>query len=197
MTARRLAGILPDDVAVRRLTIAPADFDARFSALARRYVYRIDDGPANPLRRHDTLSWSRPLDDEAMHEAAQGLVGHHDFAAYAKHREGATTIRTLQRLDVSRDRDRVVAVTASADAFCRHQVRSMVGALLAVGEGRRPAEWPAEVLRDGQRLPVVNVAAAKGLTLMTVDYPPDDQLSDRAAQTRQRRVAAGLARAHN
>jgi tRNA pseudouridine38-40 synthase len=190
MTGRRLAGILPADVAVRGLAIAPAGFDARFSALARHYVYRVDDGPPNPLRRYDTLGWPRSLDIEAMQLAATGLVGQHDFAAYAKHREGATTIRTLQRLDVIRDRDGVVLVTASADAFCRHQVRSMVGALISVGEGRRPVGWPAEVLQAGQRLPIVHVAAAKGLTLAAVDYPPDDQLAARTAQTRQRRIAA-------
>jgi tRNA pseudouridine38-40 synthase len=185
---RRLAGILPQDVVLRGVAVAAVGFDARFSALGRHYRYRVDDGVANPLRRHDTVSWQRPLDTEQMHEAAQGLVGQHDFAAYCKPRDGATTIRTLKQLDVSRDPDSVVIITVSADAFCRHQVRSMVGALLAVGDGRRLVSWPVEVLTAGVRIPEVNVAAAKGLTLVAVDYPPDDDLAARAELTRQRRT---------
>jgi tRNA pseudouridine38-40 synthase len=185
---RRLSGILPDDIVLRNVAPAPDGFDARFSALGRHYVYRVEDGVANPLRRRDTLTWSRPLDVEAMQAAANGLLGQHDFAAYCRPRDGATTIRTLTQLDVARDPDSVVIITVSADAFCRHQVRSMVGALLAVGEGRQRVAWPAEVLQAGVRIPAVNVAAAKGLTLVVVDYPADDALAARAAHTRQRRT---------
>jgi tRNA pseudouridine38-40 synthase len=184
---RRLRGVLPDDVSLRALQIAPAGFHARFAALGRHYVYRIADGVSNPLRRRDTASWSRRLDVEAMQAAATSLLGEHDFAAYCRPRAGATTIRTLRELSVTRDQDAVVLVAAHADAFCHNQVRSMVGALLAVGEGRRPVEWPAEVLRAGVRDSLVNVAPAHGLTLVAVDYPPADELADRAAQTRQRR----------
>jgi tRNA pseudouridine38-40 synthase len=141
------------------------------------------------LRRRDTVAWPRALDPVAMHDAAQALVGRHDFAAYCRPREGATTIRTLHQLDVSRDLDDVVIITAFADAFCRHQVRSMVGALLAVGDGRQPIDWPERVLRVGVRDPLVNVAAAKGLTLVAVDYPADHELAARAALTRQRRLS--------
>jgi tRNA pseudouridine38-40 synthase len=184
---RRLSGVLPDDVSLRALKIAPEGFHARFSALGRRYVYRVVDGVANPLRRHDTASWSRPLDVEAMQQAATGLLGEHDFSAFCRPRAGATTIRTLRELAVSRDEEAVVLLAAHADAFCHNQVRSMVGALLAVGEGRRPVEWPAEVLRAGVRDSLVNVAPAHGLTLVAVDYPPAAELADRAALTRQRR----------
>lgn len=184
---RRLAGVLPDDVAVRRLRVAPEGFDARFGALGRRYVYRIADRDPNPLRRRDTAAWTRPLDIEAMQRAAQLLLGEHDFAAYCRPREGATTIRTLRRLEVRRERASVVTVAASADAFCHGQVRSMVGALAAVGEGRRPVTWPAELLSARQRSSQVHVAPAKGLTLVAVDYPPDEALAARVAQARQRR----------
>jgi tRNA pseudouridine38-40 synthase len=188
VVARRLSGVLPDDVRLRALQIAPAGFHARFAALGRHYLYRVADGFSNPLRRRDTVNWSRPLDVDAMNTAARGLLGEHDFAAYCRPREGSTTIRTLRELGVTRDAEGVVLIAAHADAFCHNQVRSMVGALLAVGEGRRLTAWPAEVLRAGVRDSLVNVAPPHGLTLIAVDYPPDDELAARASQTRQRRV---------
>jgi tRNA pseudouridine38-40 synthase len=182
---RRLGGLLPADVVVRRITVAAEGFDARFSAAGRRYRYRVTDLPPDPLRRRDTVAWPRPLDAPAMDEAAGGLIGEHDFAAYCRPREGATTIRTLRRLQVEREPDGVVVATVEADAFCHNQVRAMMGALLAVGEGRRPSSWPGEVLRAGVRDSAVTVAPAHGLTLVHVDYPPADQLAAQAAQTRQ------------
>jgi len=187
VVARRLAGVFPDDVNLRSIAVAAPGFHARFSALGRHYRYRVNDGVPNPLRRRDTVSWPRPLDIEAMRQASQDLVGKHDFAAYCKPRDGATTIRVLHQLDVDRDADSIVVLTVYADAFCHRQVRSMVGALLAVGEGRRPATWPAEILAKGVRDSLVNVAPALGLTLVAVDYPPDDELQARAELTRQRR----------
>ena len=183
----RLRGVLPADVVVRDLALAPEGFDARFSAVGRHYRYRVSDGPPNPLRRHDTVAWSRPLDPERMHAAAQGLVGEHDFAAYCRPRAGATTIRTLRALGVARED--VVVIAAEADAFCHNQVRAMVGALLAVGDGRRAIDWPAQVLRAGVRDSAVNVAPPQGLTLVRVDYPPDDLLAERAGTARARRTA--------
>ena len=182
---RRLAGLLPGEIVVRRITVAAPGFDARFSATGRRYRYRVTDLPPDPLRRKDTLAWPRPLDAPAMDEAAAGLVGEHDFAAYCRPREGATTVRTLRRLRVEREPDGVVVATVEADAFCHNQVRSMMGALLAVGEGRRPTSWPAEVLTAGVRDSAVTVAPPHGLTLVHVDYPPADQLAAQAAKTRQ------------
>jgi tRNA pseudouridine38-40 synthase len=183
--APRLRGVLPVDVTVRAVTPAPPGFDARFSALGRAYRYRVTDSVPDPLRRHDTLGWRRPLSPEAMNEAAQQLVGEHDFAAYCRPRPGATTVRTLRRLSVARDD--VVTVVAEADAFCHNQVRAMVGALLAVGDGRRPLTWPADVLRAGVRDSGVTVAPPLGLTLVRVDYPPDDELAARATAARARR----------
>jgi tRNA pseudouridine38-40 synthase len=184
---RRLRGVLPDDVGLRAITRVGPDFDARFAALARHYDYRIADGPADPLRRRDTLAWPRALDVAAMDEAAGGLLGEHDFAAFCRPREGATTVRTLRSLDATRDEVGVIHVRAVADAFCHNQVRSMVGALVAVGEGRRPPKWPSEVLRAGLRDPGVQVLPAHGLTLIAVDYPPDDELAGRVRLARQRR----------
>ena len=180
---RRLRGLLPDDVVVGRVQPAPPGFDARFSATGRTYRYRVCDGAPDPLRRHDTVAWPRPLDCDAMHGSAQGLVGEHDFAAYCRRRDGATTIRHLRRLDVARDD--VVVITAEADAFCHNQVRAMVGALLAVGDGRRPVAWPAQVMRAGVRDSAVTVAPPHGLTLVAVAYPPDDQLAQRAREARR------------
>jgi tRNA pseudouridine38-40 synthase len=185
---RRIAGVLPEDVVVSRVSPAPAGFDARFAAIGRRYLYRASDGVLDPLRRRDTVAWPRPLDIEAMQSAANGLVGEHDFAAFCRPRAGATTIRTLRCLEVSRDAHVVVA--AEADAFCHHQVRSMVGALLAVGDGRRPADWPRQVLLAGVRDSAVNVAPAHGLTLVGVDYPADDQIAERVQVARARRDEA-------
>ena len=187
--ARRLAGVLPPDVRVRAVTPVPDAFDARFGALWRRYVYRISDAPGgvDPLRRREVLAWPRRLDDRAMAAAAAGLLGLHDFAAFCKRREGATTTRTLLELIVARDGDDV-RCTVRADAFCHSMVRSLVGALIAVGEGRREAAWPASLLTLGTRANDVAVVAAHGLTLVEVAYPPASELAARTEQTRARRT---------
>ena len=186
---RRLAGVLPGDVRVRSVSRAPDGFDARFSAVWRRYEYRISDATwgVDPLRRTSVLAWPRPLRAEAMASAAAGLTGLRDFAAFCRRREGATTVRTLLRCDVVRAGDELVC-TVVADAFCHSMVRSLVGALLAVGEGRRPAEWPASLLGLAVRAGDVPVAPPHGLTLMEVGYPPAHELAARAEQTRARRT---------
>jgi tRNA pseudouridine38-40 synthase len=185
---RRLRGVLPADIAVPAVVAAPAGFDARFGALARHYVYRLTDDPSGPppLRRAETVGWPRMLDVQAMQSAAGLLLGKHDYAAFCRRREGATTIRTLLALDVVRT-EGLIAVAASADAFCHSMVRSLVGALLAVGEGRKPPGWPAGLLGRVERANDVAVAPAAGLTLVRVDYPPDDELAARALVTRARR----------
>jgi tRNA pseudouridine38-40 synthase len=188
---RRLAGLLPADVRVTAVEPAPPGFDARFSALWRRYAYRVADAPwgVDPLRRHDTAGWHRPLDLGLLRAAARGLLGEHDFAAYCRRREGASTIRTLQRLDWDRGPDGVLVATVQADAFCHNMVRGLVGALLAAGEGRRAPDWPASLVDSRERASAVTVAPAHGLTLVAVGYPPDPELAARAAQTRRHRVA--------
>jgi tRNA pseudouridine38-40 synthase len=188
--ARRLNGLLPPDLRVRRVVAAPDGFDARFSALWRRYAYRICDGVPDPVERRHVLAWSRPLDADAMNQASSGLVGLHDFAAFCKRRDGATTVRTL--LDLSWEREgEVLSGRVRADAFCHHMVRSLVGALVAVGDGRRPVTWPAEVLAAGVRDGAVLVVPAHGLRLEEVGYPPVEELGVRAGLSRARREPGG------
>jgi tRNA pseudouridine38-40 synthase len=190
----RLSGILPEDVAVREVAQAPAGFDARFAAEERRYLYRIADPYAvrDPLRRRDTVTWRRPLDVEAMNAASRELLGLKDFAAFCKRREGATTIRTLLDFSWERLPDGVLAATVRADAFCHSMVRSLVGSVVPVGEGRRDAQWPAQLQGRGERASEILVMPAHGLSLEEVVYPPDEELAARAERARARRdVPAG------
>ena len=188
----RLDAVLPADVRVHAVAPAPDGFDARFSALWRRYSYRVcdEEARADPLRRHETLWSFRRLDLAAMNEAAAALLGEHDFAAFCRRREGATTIRTLRVLDWRRDGDGdgCAVATVVADAFCHNMVRALVGALLAVGEGRKPPGWPADVLAAAVRDPAVRVVAPHGLCLDEVGYPPPAELAARAAETRRVRT---------
>jgi len=187
---RRVNGVLPADVRVRRCSPAPTGFHARYSAVWRRYAYRVCDDPAavDPLLRHEVLSWARPLDVASMDAAGSRLAGERDFAAYCRRRVGATTIRTLLELRTRREPRGLVVVRVVADAFCHHMVRALVGALVAVGDGRRPVEWPAQVLTAGVRHPAVTVLPARGLTLEEVGYPPDEALAARAQRARAVRV---------
>jgi tRNA pseudouridine38-40 synthase len=188
--AARLASVLPADIRVHAAGPAPDGFDARFSALWRRYSYRVCDDPAraDPLRRNETLWSFRLLDLAAMNEAAQAFLGEHDFAAFCRRRPGATTIRMLRALHWRRADDGTAVATVTADAFCHNMVRALVGALLAVGEGRRPPGWPAQVLAAAGRDPAVRVVAPHGLCLEEVGYPPPGELSARATQTRRLRL---------
>ncbi|MFI6783618.1 tRNA pseudouridine(38-40) synthase TruA [Micromonospora sp. NPDC050276] len=188
---RRLARLLPTDVRVRAMAEVPADFDARFSATFRRYEYRVTDAPfgAEPLRRHEVLAWPKPLDLAALNAAATGLVGEHDFAAYCRRKEHATTLREVTRLDWRRDPDGILVATVQADAFCQAMVRSLVGAMLVAGDGRRPVEWPGTLLTQRERSSEVTVAPAHGLTLVAVGYPTDPaEYAHRATLTRRLRV---------
>ena len=186
---RRLARFLPEDVRVRQIVRAPTGFDARFSALRRHYTYRISLAlhGVDPQDARFITPWTRPLDVDAMALASQSLLGLHDFAAFCRHRPGATTIRELQRMDWIRDGDLVTA-HVTADAFCWSMVRSLVGALLAVGEGRREPAWCATLLTATARSSDFAAAPARGLSLVGVDYPPDDQLAARVAVTRDTRT---------
>ena len=189
---RRLNGVLGSDVRIHRVSPAPDGFDARFSAIWRRYCYRIADEPhlVDPLTRGHVAAWPRPLDLDRMNEAAALLVGEHDFASFCRRREGATTIRSL--LDLSWTRVNGVAEAAvRADAFCHNMVRSLVGCMIAVGEGRHEPEWAAEVLARKERDSRVTVAHAHGLTLEEVGYPGDDELAARAEASRTLRTLPG------
>jgi tRNA pseudouridine38-40 synthase len=184
---RRLNGVLPVDVRVREIGAAAPGFDARFAATSRRYSYRVADGWLDPVRRRDTLAHPWPLEIEPMVLASARLLGEHDFAAYCKRREGATTVRELLSLTWARGDDGVVIARVEADAFCHSMVRALVGAILAVGDGRRHVDWPASVLAKGVRDPGVGVVPAHGLTLDEVRYPDVEGLAERAKLTRQLR----------
>lgn len=187
LTCRRLNRGLPADVRITAAVPAAPGFDARFAALWRRYSYRVCDdevGPA-PLDRHRTLAWPRPLDGEAMNRAAIPLLGEHDFIALCKPRPGASTIRQLQACAWRRRPDGTLELGVQADAFCHSMVRSLVGVLLPVGDGRRDPSWPVEVLRSRMRHPAAMVMPPHPLVLEEVGYPPDDLLQQRQALTRQ------------
>jgi tRNA pseudouridine38-40 synthase len=190
---RRLAGRLPWDVRVWEVRQAPAGFNARFSAIWRRYAYRVGDHPGgvDPLLRGHVLWHDRPVDVDAMNEAAKLLLGEHDFAAYCKKREGATTIRTLIDLHWERTPDGLAVATVRADAFCHNMVRALVGAMILVGDGHRPPRFPGEVLAGRVRHSAVNVVRPHGLTLEEVGYPADDQLAARSREARNKRTLPG------
>jgi tRNA pseudouridine38-40 synthase len=189
--AHRIRGVLGAyaDAAVTRTSIAPDGFDARFSAVWRRYEYRVADDsvPYVPLERHRTTLVRGELDVAAMDAAAGALRGLHDFAAYCKTREEATTIRTLLDFGWVREASGVLVATVRADAFCHSMVRALVGGCVAVGQGRLGVDDLVRIRDELDRVPEVKVLAARGLTLTEVGYPADDLLAHRASQTRARR----------
>ena len=195
--AGRMRGVLGAyaDATVTASSLTPEGFDARFSAVWRRYHYRIADSISgyDPLRRNDTTVVRANLNVEAMDAAARSLIGLHDFAAYCKPREEATTIRTLLDYRWQRDADGILVAEVKADAFCHSMVRALVGACVAVGEGRLDV-GDVVVLRDALvRTSEFKVLAARGLTLTEVGYPADELLAARASQTRARRDLDGSA----
>jgi tRNA pseudouridine38-40 synthase len=182
----RLNGVLPDDVWVSGAAEAAEGFDARFSALWRRYVYRICDYPAarDPLTRNHVLRVLQPLDVDRMNEASARLIGEHDFAAFCKRRVGASTVRALREFSWRRTAPGLVEATVIADAFCHSMVRALVGSVVPVGDGRREVDWPATVLAAQVRDSAVTVLPAHGLTLEEVRYPADEELAARAVEAR-------------
>jgi tRNA pseudouridine38-40 synthase len=189
--ARRLNGIagLSSDVWVTGASWAPEGFDARFSAIWRRYEYRIADAsiPRDPLLRNHTLWYHSTLDVAAMDLAAFSLVGLHDWASYCKPRAGSTTIRELQEFRWERRDDGVLVARIKADAFCHSMVRALVGACVAVGEGKLGIETLATLRDQLERTSEFKVMPAKGLVFMEVGYPDDHEVGDRAELTRRRR----------
>jgi tRNA pseudouridine38-40 synthase len=197
--APRLTGILAPaggDVVVRSSALAAAGFDARFSAVFRRYRYRIADrlSARDPLERHRTHVHPTPLDETRMQAAAARLTGLHDFAAYCRPRPGATTIRTLQAFGWARDEAGVLVADVQADAFCHSMVRALVGASSAVGAGRLGVERPEALLAAAVRSGEFATAPAKGLTLVEVGYPPEEHLAAQAERARARRESPDPAR---
>jgi tRNA pseudouridine38-40 synthase len=185
----KLNRILDEDVRIMNITDAPAGFHARFSALRRHYVYKILDNNdvITPLSRFDVASWYRPLDVARMNEASKLVLGHHDFAAFCKFRQGSTTIRTLEKYEWHRSADGLLVADVVADAFCYSMVRNLVGAVVCVADGRKDSSWMSELLANKERVSDSLVFPARGLTLVQVDYPSDDQLLERAKITVSKR----------
>jgi tRNA pseudouridine38-40 synthase len=187
---RRLNAVLPEDVRIVRAAVAPDGFDARFSALSRRYEYLISDsGLLDPRARGSVVVRRRALDAIAMHEAAQVLCGEHDFAAFCKARPEASSVRTVLAVGVERRDDprdpRLISVGITADAFCHSMVRSVVGALVAVGEGRLDRDDLASILARATRTSRFATAPAHGLVLVEVGYPAPEQLAAQAQRARR------------
>jgi tRNA pseudouridine38-40 synthase len=187
--AYRLNRLLDIDLRVLEIEVAPEGFHARFSALRRHYKYQIVDAnrAINPLDRYDRASWYRPLDVDRMNEASALLLGEHDFAAFCKFREGATTIRTLEIFRWERKDDGLLVAEVVADAFCYSMVRNLVGSAVCVAEGRFEPSWIAEMLANRERISESMVFPPEGLTLVQVDYPDNAELIARAALTISRR----------
>jgi len=164
---------LPADVRVHWAVGVPADFHARFSALARRYRYVIADTPVRPALLGGQVSWQRrALDHRLMHEAAQSLLGERDFSAFrAATCQSSGPMRNVHSLDVSRRGDLVI-IDIKANAFLHHMVRNIAGSLMAVGLGRQSPEWIGQLLAGRDRGVAADTAPAAGLYLVEVDYPP-------------------------
>ena len=187
----KINSLLPEDVAIRKFQITSSDFDARFAALSRSYVYSIYQGERDPLLRDWAYRSWIPLDLAAMHEASQALLGLHDFAAFCRKREGSTTIRTLTRFDWHETDDGIFQADLSADAFCYSMVRALVGAVISIGEGKRDKEWLVSYLEGKTREPAVFAAPAHGLVFQSVEYPSESEFVERISQTLRMRPPHG------
>ena len=187
--AYKLNRILDEDIRINNIEIAPTAFHARFSALRRYYEYRIldENKVIPPLARFNTAPWYRGLEVDQMNDASALLLGTHDFAAFCKFREGATTIRTLETYKWRRDRDGYLVGDVVADAFCYSMVRNLVGAIVCVADGRKESDWISTLLENKERVSDSLVFPARGLSLYKVDYPDDAELLERAAKTVARR----------
>ena len=185
----RLRNLLDPDIQMKDFRDAPEGFDARFSALQRRYIYRICDVPQgpDPLQRSHIYHHGKKLDITAMNYAAQHVLGEHDFAAFCKPREGATTIRTLREISTLRREDGIIEVNVVADAFCHSMVRALMGALIVIGQAKYEPAWAGEILATAVRQPHIEVMPAHGLTLEEVTYPPEHLVAHRAVESRRRR----------
>jgi tRNA pseudouridine38-40 synthase len=181
----KLNRILDEDVRIMEISDAPEGFHARFSALRRIYTYKILDNNEviAPLSRYDVAPWYRPLDVDLMNKASALVLGHHDFAAFCKFKEGGTTIRTLEKYQWHRDSAGLLIAEVVADAFCYSMVRNLVGAVVCVADGRKDPSWMAELLANKERVSDSLVFPARGLSLTRVEYPSNDELLDRARVT--------------
>jgi tRNA pseudouridine38-40 synthase len=187
----KINAILPEDISIQELEVTTADFDARFAALSRSYEYLIYQGQRNPLLRERAHRSYLPLDVQAMNDASQSLIGLHDFSAFCKKREGATTIRTLMKFAWTETPDGLIKVDLEADAFCYSMVRGLIGAVLAIGEGKFDKAWLENYLAGKEREAHVFAAPALGLTLVDVKYPEPREYAKRISETLQVRDSDG------
>jgi tRNA pseudouridine38-40 synthase len=171
---------------VSQVTQVSKDFDARFAALARRYSYRIADRSVDPLTLSSVMIHDAPLDLDAMNAASKLLQGLNDFTAYCKANTVGTRIRELQEFSWHRHDDLVIA-TVKADAFCYSMVRTLVGALIPVGDGRKDIEWPYRILKAAQKIFEINVAPGHALVLEEIYYPAEKEFADRVSSTKAMR----------
>lgn len=165
----------PAPVAVLACKVVPDDWHARFSCIGRAYEYRITNRRA-PLTLDKGRAWhiARPINAAAMHEAAQALVGHHDFTTFrSAHCQSASPVKTLDTLDVSREGEHVI-VRAAARSFLHHQVRSMVGTLALVGQGQWRIEQVRQALEACDRAELGLNAPPDGLYFVQATYPGDN-----------------------
>ncbi|MFM8927154.1 MAG: tRNA pseudouridine(38-40) synthase TruA [Rhodoluna sp.] len=187
----KLNSLLPVDIRIKKVALAPAGFDARFSASFRRYRYRIADPVSgwNPLYGRTQLWVNYELDVKRMIEAGECFIGLHDFAAFSKPKEKATAIRELKLLKVSRNKSfgNVIEVELMADAFAHNMVRSIVGALIKVGAGRAEPKDVAKALKSRSRGHGFKVVGPEGLSLVEVGYPPVRDLAKQAEKARNMR----------
>lgn len=169
---RGLNTFLPEDVAVRWAQEVDGTFSARFSALSRTYEYWIVNDPIRVPTLINRVGWVfRPLDTEKMHEAAQLLLGEHDFTSFrAADCQAATPVRTIEAISVKRT-GKLVGITITANAFLQHMVRNIVGTLVYVGTGREPVSWVSNVLEARSRSVAAPTFEATGLYLTGVRYP--------------------------
>jgi tRNA pseudouridine38-40 synthase len=167
---RSINGMLAPEIVAWNVRRAVEGFDARFSATAREYRYRIGTG-AWPDPFEGRFVWHRPgaLGLSPMREAARGLLGEHDFASFCRRPPSGGTVRRLERLAIARDGDRV-EITARANAFLHQMVRALVGTLVAVGDGRLERLEVAKILAARNRARMPQMAPAHGLTLERVVY---------------------------
>jgi tRNA pseudouridine38-40 synthase len=181
----KLNRILDEDIRIIEISDTPPGFHARFSALRRKYSYKIldENQVITPAQRFDVAPWYRYLDEKVMNEASALLLGTHDFAAFCKFKVGGTTTRSLEKYEWVRTKDGLLIADVVADAFCYSMVRNLVGAIVCVADGRKPVEWITQLLENKERVSDSLVFPARGLTLYQVDYPSDDLLLERAQIT--------------